>query len=106
MPDRLFQDISTVQSNLQRGVTTIASAATIAPLTVFTIVTGTVAIADITPPVTGFHLLFMMHDNGAPATYLTSGNIDSAVIPTQNVPCCFIYNPATLSYRGWANNLT
>ncbi len=106
MADLNFQDLSTVQNQSQIGVRTIASAATIAPTTFFTIVTGTTAIADLTIPVTGVHLLCIMHDNASPATYLTSGNIDTAVIPTQNVPCMFLYNPDTASYRGWANNVT
>ncbi len=106
MSDALFQNFSTVQSNQQPGPATLASAATIVPTTLHVIVTGTVAIANITPPVTGQHLLFVTHTNAAPATYLTTGNILTAVVPTQNIPCCFLYDPLQGKYYGWANNLT
>lgn len=106
MPDLDFQLFSTVQSNQQPPPNTVASAATITPVTLHTIVTGTVAIANITPPVSGQHMLFVTHNNAAPATYLTTGNILTAVVPTQNIPCCFLYDPAQKKYYGWANNLT
>jgi hypothetical protein len=101
-----FQQLSTVQSPLQPTPVTLASAATIAPTTFLTLVTGTTAIANITPPVTGTHLLAIVHTNGAPATYLTTGNILTAVVPTQNIPCFFIYDPIQAKYYGMANNLT
>jgi len=106
MPDLDFQNLSTVQSNQQPGPATIASAATIAPQSLHVIVTGTVAIGNITPPVTGQHMLFVTHTNAAPATYLTTGNVLTAVVPTQNIPCCFLYDNVQKKYYGWANNLT
>lgn len=106
MSDLNHQDLATVQSKLQKGTVTIASAATVAPDTFLTIITGTTAIATITPPATGIHMLALVHDNASPATYLTSGNILNAVVPTQNVPCLFIYDPAQAKYYGFANNVT
>jgi len=106
MSDANFQDLSTVQSDKQPTPPTVASAATIAPVHGLTIVSGTVAIADITPPATGFHMLAIVHNNASPATYLTSGNILNAVIPTQNVPCLFWYDPSQKKYYGCANNVT
>ena len=106
MSDLLFADFSTVQSNLQRSPNTIAAAATIAPVTLHTYVTGTTQVATITPPVTGQHLLFITWTDGSPGTTLTTGNILNAVVPTQNVPSCFLYDTNVSKYRGWANNLT
>lgn len=106
MSDLEFQNFSTVQNNQQPQTPTIASAATIVPTSLHMIVTGVVQIANITPPVTGQHLLFLTHTNAAPATYLTTGNILTAVVPTQNIPCCFLYDSQQKKYYGWANNLT
>jgi hypothetical protein len=106
MSDLNHQDVGVPQSNLQPKTVTLASAATIAPTTPLTEVTGTTAIATITPPVTGSHVLYIVHTDGSPATYLTSGNVLNAVVPTQNVPCVFVYDSVRLKYRGWANNLT
>lgn len=104
--DPLFQNLSTVQSEQQPTPVTIASAATIAPTTFITFITGTVQIATITPPVSGSHMLVTIHTNGAPVDYLTSGNILSAVDPLQNLPNIFIYDPIQQKYYGFATNLT
>jgi len=101
-----FQNFSTVQSNQQAGPNTVASAATIAPVSFLTIITGTTQIANITPPVTGIHMLALVFTDGSPGTTLTSGNILNAVIPTQNLPSFFIYNPITAKYYGCTTNLT
>ena len=101
-----FQNLSTVQSNAQPLPATLAAAATIVPTTFLTFVTGTTQIANITPPVTGTHLLAIIHTDGAPGTYLTTGNILTAVVPTQNIPCFFFYDPIQAKYYGCANNLT
>ncbi len=106
MSDALFQNFSTVQNNLQPTPVTLAAATTIAPSTLLTIVSGTAQIGTITPPVTGQHLLFLVFTDVTPGTTLTTGNINNAVVPTQNVPSAFLYNPATAKYYGWANNLT
>lgn len=98
MPDLNFQDISTVQSNLQPKPVTLASAATIAPTTFITFVTGTVTIATITPPVSGQHMLILIFTNASPGITLTSGNIQRAATPIQNVPTIFVYDPLTAKY--------
>ena len=101
-----FQDISTVQSELQQKPATLASAATIAPITFLTFITGTVQIATITPPVPGCHLLITIHTNAAPVDYLTTGNILNAVDPAQNLMNFFVYDPIQAKYYGCASNLT
>lgn len=100
MPDLDFQQFSTVQSSLQLPPNTLASAATVAPTTLVTFITGTVAIVTITPPVTGSHMLVMIHDNASPTAYTAAGNINQIVTPVQNEPVIFFYDPASATYYG------
>lgn len=106
MSDLNFQNFSTVQSNQQPTPETIASAATITPKSLITLVTGTVQVENITPPVTGQHMLILIFTNAAPGTFLTTGNILNAVVPTQNLPTFLFYDPAQGKYYGCASNLT
>lgn len=106
MADLNFQNFSTVQSNQQPMPTTIASAATIAPTGFLTILSGTTQLETITPPVSGVHLLAFVFTNAAPGVFLTSGNILTAVTPTQNVPTFLLYDPLQQAYYAWANNVT
>ena len=77
MSDLLHQEFSTVQSLQQMGPQTIASAATIAPQSFLSYITGTTAIATIVPPVTGSCLLMFIPTGVLPA-FLTTGNIATA----------------------------
>lgn len=100
MPDDLnHQQISTVQSNLQPGPVTIASAATIAPTTFISFISGAVSIKTITPPVTGQHLLAFIFTTAAPAVFLTTGNllITTTTLIT-NVPVLLLYDPLSAKY--------
>lgn len=106
MADLNFQNLSTVQNANQPKPHTIAAATTIAPTTFLTYVSGTEAVATITPPVTGVHMLCLVFTNASPGTMVTTGNIAVAVVPTQNLPTIMIYNPATATYTGFATNLT
>lgn len=106
MADIDFQNFSTVQNLTQPMPNTIASAATIAPTTLTTFVTGTVQVATVTPPVTGQHMLCLVFTDGTPPTFLTSGNVLNAIVPTQNLPTLLFYNPATGKYTGGTFNLT
>jgi hypothetical protein len=99
-------NIAEPQSEQNNAPNTIASAATIAPVHKFTLITGTTQIANITPPMPGFHVLYLLFTNGSPGTLLTSGNILTAVVPTQNVPCIMFYDPNQQKYYGCANNVT
>lgn len=98
MSDLLFQQLSTVQSNLQPNPPTIASAAVISPQTLVTFLTGTVQLTTINPPVTGAHMLILIFTNGAPGAFLTTGNIKAAVSPATNVPVLCIFDPVTALY--------
>ena len=94
MSDLLFQELSTVQSDKQKLPPTIASAATIAPVHKFTFVTGTVTIATITPPVSGYCEITLCFITASPGVFLTSGNIQIAYQPIINRPIDLCYDPA------------
>lgn len=106
MSDLNHQNFATVQSNQQPQPVTMAAAATIAPTTGLTFITGTTQIANITPPVTGYHMLILIFTDAAPGTLLTTGNINTAVVPTQNLPTFLFYDPVTAKYWGCASNIT
>ncbi len=97
MSDLLFQNFSTVQSNQQPAPVTIASASVITPTTALTIVTGTTQLVTITPPVSGFHILWLMFPD-AMGVFSTGGNIAVAADPGVNIPVYMVYNPITAKY--------
>ena len=98
MSDLLHQNFECVQSNQQPLPVTLESAATIAPTTRLTFVTGTVQVATITPPVTGYHELVFIFTDGAPGALLTTGNIKTAYTPLQNKSFSLHYNPIDGKY--------
>ena len=101
MPDIAFQDISTVQSNIQPKPVTMAASTTIAPSTFITFITGTTAVNVITPPVTGSHLLALVFTATNPGAFGTTGNINVTAVTTpatnSRVQLMF-YDPATAKY--------
>lgn len=104
MPDDLnFQNISTVQNKNQPAPVTITAAATIAPTTFLTIVAGVTAVATITPPVTGSHMLAIVMSSTNAAGFTTTGNILVASVTNselwQNKANLFVYNPLTAKYH-------
>lgn len=98
MSDLLFQNLSTVQSDKQPLPITLASAATVAPTTFISFITGTVAIATVTPPVTGAHVLCFVFTTTTPTAFTTTGNMKAVSTPTQNAPMLLIYNPIEAKY--------
>ena|SRR5258707_11875191 len=99
MPDVQFQDISTVHSALQQKPLTIASAATIAPLTFISFISGAAAVVNITPPVSGAHMLVLIPAAAATWTTTAAGNIDKALAAVvAGVPVLAFYNPITGKY--------
>ncbi len=98
MADNVFQNFSTVQSNEQPTPPTIASAVTITPTTLITFLTGTAQTTTINPPVTGSHVLILIFTNGSPGAFLTTGNINAAITPAQNVPVLCVYDPVSAKY--------
>lgn len=98
MSDLYHQNINTVASDKVPNPYTLASAATIAPNTFLTFVTGTVQVATITPPVSGAHMLAFVFTHATPGALLTSGNIHSAYTPIQNKVLFVVYDPTTAKY--------
>lgn len=92
-----FQDFQLPQSLTQPMPTTLASAATIAPTTLITIVSGVAAIVNITPPFAGAHMLILIASGAW--TMTAAGNIATAVAANVAGQITFaIYNPATKKY--------
>jgi hypothetical protein len=91
-----FQNLSTVQSKIQPLPVTITAAATIAPTTFLTILSGNTAIATITPPVEGAHMLAIMP--GTTSGFTTSGNIVGGQTTVASVVYLFVYNPIAAKY--------
>jgi hypothetical protein len=96
----LFQNLSTVQNEQQPGPLTIASASSIGAAieTFISIITGTTAIATVTPPISGQHMIVLVFTNANPGGVTTGGNIANAVDPAQYVPVLLFYNPITATY--------
>lgn len=97
MTDLDFQDLMPVQNATQKKPGTIASAATIAPTTCLTFITGTAAIVNITPPVTGFHILYLWPL--AAFTFTTAGNISVVLTAVIGSVVMLFYNPITGKYQ-------
>lgn len=98
IPQALWPQLSTVQSDKQPTPPTIASAATIAPTTYLTFVSGTVAIATVTPPVDGVHQLAFLFTTTTPTAFTTTGNMKAVSTPTQNALVLLVYDPIEGKY--------
>jgi hypothetical protein len=96
--DLSFQQLSSVQSKQQPNPVTIASAATVAPTTFITFISGTVAIATVTPPADGQHELVFIFTTTTPTAFTTTGNMKAVTTPTQNVPMLLLWNPIESKY--------
>lgn len=75
---------------------TIASAATIAPATGFTVLTGNTAVVTITPPVAGPHMLAIEFAGTAGVT--AAGNIKTATATVAGQILLLVYNVSTGKY--------
>lgn len=75
---------------------TLASAATVAPTTFLTVLTGNVALATITPPVPHAHMLaFQFAGTGGVAA---TGNIATAKASVVGEVMLLVYNPNIAKY--------
>lgn len=92
-----WNNLSTVQSELQATPRTITAAATIAPTTFLSVLSGTTAVATITPPVRGTHVIAIIAGTTT-AAYTTSGNIVGLTTADTTQPSLFVYNPITGKY--------
>jgi hypothetical protein len=75
---------------------TLASAATIAPVSFYTVLTGNVAVATITPPVTHSHMLAI--EFAGTGGVVATGNIKTATASVVGQVMLLIYNSATGKY--------
>jgi len=98
VPDLTFQDLSTVQSPLQQKPVTLASSTVVSPSTFLSFISGTVAIATITPPVLAAHLLCFVFTTTTPVAFTTAGNVQKIVTPPSNQPVFLVYDPLTGKY--------
>lgn len=98
MSDLLVANLGVAQSDKQPLPTTIASAATIAPVNRFTFLTGTVQVQTITPPTSGYCEVILCFTNAAPGLFLTTGNIQIAYQPIQNRPILLCYDPSSAKW--------
>lgn len=98
-----YQNLFTVQGPLQPKPASVVAAAAIVPTTFLTIITGTTAVATITPPVEGAHLLAFLAAATNFAGFLTSGNIAHASLTNStfwaNKIVLMAYNPNTAKYH-------
>lgn len=94
-----FQNLSTVQSKVQPKPVTIASSTTIAPTTFLSFISGTTAIATVTPPLPdSVHMLCFIFTTTTPTAFTTAGNIKIITTPTANLPFFLVYDPLTAKY--------
>jgi hypothetical protein len=91
-------NIGEPQSEQNREPNTIASATTVVPVHKLTFITGTVAIANVTPPVAGMHVLYFIFTNANPSAFTGAGNVTGTYDPQQNVVTTLVYDPVTKKY--------
>lgn len=98
----LFQNFSTVQSEQQPKPNTVTAATTIAPSGFLTTITGTTAVATITPPQLGAHMLAIMPLTTNFAGFTAAGNIGVASITNSTTwgtrVALFVYDPRAAKY--------
>lgn len=105
MDDLNFNQLQTVQSNLQPDPVTMASAANIEPTTKMTILTGATPVTTIVRPVSGYHELTFLCRAGTASHFATGGTgtatrgiIGVTVTSVTNRPIIFYYNPLDNTY--------
>lgn len=81
-------------NNAAPGV--LVSAATIAPTTFLTVLTGNTAVVTITPPVAHAHMLALQFAGTAGVT--AAGNIATAKASVVGEVMLLVYNPTTAKY--------
>jgi hypothetical protein len=92
-----WAQLSTVQGPTSPRSGTIVSAATVAPTTFLTILTGNTGIATITPPVPFGHMLAFLF--AGTAGVLATGNIATAKASVAGECMLLVYNPALAKYH-------
>ena len=100
--DAKWEDFLSPQDNQQIGPQTMASAATITPVTKFTRLTGTTPVNKINPPVTGYHELVFVWTTGTAGAFATGGSGAGAIAVAYTTitdrPVMLFYDPRTTLY--------
>ncbi len=100
--DLNFQNISSVQNQLQQKPLTITAALTVTPVTFLTFIAGTTAVQQITPPVTGSHLLAIVATSTNFSGFTTAGNVLVASVTNStlwaNKVNLLVYDPLSAKY--------
>ena len=91
-----WHQIGTVQGPTAPRAATLASAATIAPTTFLTILTGNVAVTTITPPLSQGHMLALQF--AGTAGVATGGNIQTTKASVVGECMLLVYNPNSNKY--------
>jgi len=91
-----WHQLDTVQGPSAPRAATLASAATIAPTTFLTILTGATAVATITPPLSQGHMLALQF--AGTAGVLATGNILTAKASVAGMVMLLVYNPNSNKY--------
>lgn len=91
-----LSDWANISPNFPGPPQTVASGATIAPTSFFTVLTGNTGVATITPPVPHAHMLALQF--AGTAGVLATGNILTATASVAGQAMLLIYNPATGKY--------
>lgn len=97
MSDLLSQNLSTVQTDKQPQPQTMAGAATIAPTTKMTRITGTTQITNITPFTSGYQEITLVFSS-AYAALATGGGVNGIAVAYTSVvdrPIDLCYDPRT-----------
>ena len=96
MSDLNFQNFNTVQSDKQPLPVTLTAAATIAPTTFLTRLSGNTAVATITPPVSGSHMLAIIP--GTTTGFTSTGNVVGGTTTVASRVYLFVYDPVAAKY--------
>lgn len=91
-----WQQLSTVQGPASPQPVTVASAATIAPTTFLTVLTGNTAITAITPPLTQGHMIAIQFAGTAGIT--AGNNITTTKASVVGEVMLLVFNPVTQKY--------
>lgn len=102
-PELTYQSLSSVQGANQPSPVTITAAATIAPTTFLTIISGTTAVTTITPPILGTHMLAFRLATTNFGGFGSSGNISLASLTNATVwtnkVTLMVYDPISAKYH-------
>lgn len=98
LPVSDWQALMPVQQGLSPSPARFAAAATVAPTTFLSIISGTTQIANVTPPVDGAHLLAFVFTNANPGAFTGAGNVQSTKDPAQNELILLVWDPLNAKY--------